>query len=121
MDKCSICKGTFNDTDLVHVNYDKNEKYHDRCYRTLQKAEESPFAEIIKKQVNDIVNHPSHYTTGEIEVIDYIVDKLTPEQLEGYCVGNSLKYISRYRHKNGIEDLKKAVWYLNYWIKKAHS
>ena len=87
----------------------------------FKKAEESPFAETIEKQVNDAVNRPSHYTTGEIEVIDYIVDKLTPEQLEGYCIGNSIKYISRYRHKNGVEDLKKAVWYLNYWIEKAHS
>lgn len=56
----------------------------------------------------DNVNHPAHYTTGEIEVIDYIQDKLTPEQFEGYCIGNVLKYISRYRHKGGLEDLKKV-------------
>lgn len=59
------------------------------------------------------VNNPTHYTTGEIEVIDYIQDKLTTEQFEGYCVGNIMKYVSRYRHKGGVEDLKKARWYLN--------
>lgn len=61
--------------------------------------------------MGDKVNHPSHYNTGEYEVIDYIQDKLTSEQFEGYCVGNILKYVSRYQHKNGVEDIKKAVWY----------
>lgn len=62
--------------------------------------------------MNDNINRPSHYNTGDIEVIDYIKDKLTPEQYEGFLVGNVLKYISRYRHKGGVEDLKKAQWYL---------
>lgn len=59
----------------------------------------------------DNVNHPAHYT-GNIEVIDYLEDKLTPEQFEGYLVGNILKYLSRYRKKNGLEDLLKGNWYL---------
>jgi hypothetical protein len=61
----------------------------------------------------DLINHPIHYNTGKYEVIDYIQDKLTKEQFEGYCIGNSLKYISRYRHKGGMDDIKKASWYLN--------
>ena len=61
----------------------------------------------------DNVNHPSHYNTGNIEVYEYIQDKLTKEELEGYLTGNIMKYISRYRHKNGVEDLKKANWYLD--------
>jgi len=64
----------------------------------------------------DAVNSPKHYTTGEIEVIDYIKDKLTPEQFEGYCMGNVIKYVSRYQHKGGAEDLKKASVYLNWAI-----
>ena len=63
--------------------------------------------------LNDLINHPSHYTTGKFEVIDYIMDKLTKEQFEGYCVGNVLKYVSRYRHKGGFQDLRKAQWYLD--------
>ncbi|MDD3229751.1 MAG: DUF3310 domain-containing protein [Oscillospiraceae bacterium] len=59
----------------------------------------------------DNVNHPSHYTSGKIEVIDFIVDqKLT------YCLGNAVKYIARAGKKDPsktIEDLQKAVWYTN--------
>jgi uncharacterized Rossmann fold enzyme len=64
----------------------------------------------------DNVNAPSHYTTGQIEVITYIKDKLTAEQLEGFYVGNVLKYVSRYRSKGGVEDLKKAQKYLEWAI-----
>lgn len=62
------------------------------------------------------VHHPKHYTVGNIEVIDYIKDKLTAEQFEGYCIGNVLKYVSRYRHKNVVEDLQKAAVYLGWTI-----
>ena len=58
---------------------------------------------------NDAVNHPSHYTYGKIEVIEYIEDKKL-----GYHLGNVVKYVSRAGHKNNaVEDLKKARWYLN--------
>jgi hypothetical protein len=60
----------------------------------------------------DVVNKPQHYTFGGIETIDYLQAKLTAEQFEGYLLGNILKYTSRYSHKNGIEDLRKAEWYL---------
>lgn len=63
--------------------------------------------------MSDPVNHPDHYTQGRYEVIDVIADNLTFEGLEGYCTGNVLKYVMRYRHKNGVEDLKKARWYLD--------
>lgn len=68
------------------------------------------------KVTTDNVNHPAHYNTGNIEVINYIKDKLSYDEFTGYLTGNILKYISRYKHKNGIEDLKKAQWYLNYLI-----
>ena len=61
----------------------------------------------------DMVNHPPHYTQGGIECIDAI--KAATEGLdgfEGYCTGNAIKYLWRWKHKNGIEDLKKADWYI---------
>lgn len=64
----------------------------------------------------DNVNKPSHYADKAIEVIDYIKDTLTPEQYTGYCLGNVIKYISRYRKKNGVEDLRKAEVYLKWLI-----
>ncbi len=52
--------------------------------------------------------NPSHYKQGNIEVIDFILD-----QNLNYLEGNVIKYVSRYKYKNGLEDLKKAQWYLN--------
>ena len=60
--------------------------------------------------MSDAVNHPSHYTDGNIEVIEYIEDK----KLD-YCLGNAVKYISRAGKKDPtkeIEDLQKADWYI---------
>lgn len=77
--------------------------------------------EMGKQRVNvgyDPVQRPSHYTSGEIEVIRYIEDKLTDDQYVGYCIGNVIKYVSRYRLKGGVEDLKKADVYLQWAIDK---
>lgn len=58
--------------------------------------------------------NPDHYKQGKVECIDAI-DSATHylNGFEGYCVGNILKYVWRYKSKNGLEDLKKARWYLN--------
>ena len=63
------------------------------------------------------INHPSHYTSGVIETVDYIIDSLTDDELRGYIKGNLLKYVSRERHKGGDNDLRKAAWYLNRYLK----
>lgn len=68
-----------------------------------------------EKMMDDPVNHPSHYTSGSIEVIDFIEDQALP-----YHLGNALKYICRAGKKDPektTEDLSKAVWYLNRYIK----
>ena len=65
---------------------------------------------------NDNVNHPSHYTDGNIEVMDFIEDK----QLN-FTRGNVIKYVSRAGKKDPnkeLEDLKKAMWYLNREIER---
>jgi len=75
-------------------------------------------AKELSKAIPDyIIDHPPHYTTGKFEVIDYIQDKLGPDLFEGFCIGNVIKYLSRYRFKGGVDDLKKAAWYLNRIIK----
>lgn len=68
--------------------------------------------------MQDVVNHPKHYTSGKIEVIKIMEDQLTPEEYRGYIKGQVIKYITRERHKNGLEDLKKARWYLDRLIKQ---
>ena len=69
-----------------------------------------------KTEIKDSVNHPSHYTDGKIEVIDFIEDKKL-----NYHRGNAIKYIARAGKKNKkkeIEDLRKAIWYLNREIER---
>lgn len=68
------------------------------------------------KEVEDVVNHPSHYTDGNIEVMDFIEDK----QLN-FARGNVIKYVSRAGKKDPnkeLEDLKKSMWYLNREIER---
>ena len=62
--------------------------------------------------MRDMVNKPPHYNNGDIETIDAIQSALG-DGFEFYLQGNILKYDWRYRHKNNVEDLKKAQWYLN--------
>ena len=83
------------------------------CYDAAQCPEEiEPKNSLRGEDKSDNVDHPSHYTQGGIECIDAIRAALTPEEFRGMCKGNALKYIWRERHKGGIEDLKKARWYL---------
>jgi hypothetical protein len=66
---------------------------------------------------DDMVNHPKHYTQGEIETIDKI-KYLTREfsGIEAVCIGNFIKYIDRCNLKGGMEDLEKAKWYLDRFL-----
>lgn len=69
-----------------------------------------------KEIMNDIVNHPSHYTDGKIEVIEFIEDKNL-----NYHKGNAIKYICRAGKKDPskeIEDLQKAEWYIHREIQR---
>ena len=62
--------------------------------------------------MEDAVNHPKHYNKHGIECIQAIRAALTAEEFKGYCKGNVIKYTWREQYKNGLEDLKKAAWYL---------
>uniref|UniRef100_A0AB39AIW0 Nucelotide kinase n=1 Tax=Klebsiella phage KpTRp1 TaxID=3236632 RepID=A0AB39AIW0_9CAUD len=63
--------------------------------------------------MTDMVNHPSHYTQGSIECIDAIKAATVGKTgIEAVCVANVVKYLWRYEEKNGLEDVKKARWYL---------
>ena len=64
------------------------------------------------KFTEDTPINPSHYKAGGMEVMDIMEDKLTVAALRGYLQGNILKYLFRYEYKAGLQDLKKAEWYL---------
>jgi len=72
-----------------------------------------PYPEVFPDLLNDMVNHPAHYTEGGIECIEAIEAQLTPEEYRGYLKGNVAKYVWREKKKGGTESLRKAQWYLN--------
>ena len=73
-----------------------------------REASQKRLASLVPEAYNttDKIN-PNHYKQGNIEVIDFILD-----QQMTYLEGNIIKYVSRYKHKNGLEDLEKARWYI---------
>lgn len=81
----------------------------------MQKAHEV----VEKAKKHDAVNHPSHYNQGKVECIDALESATINKQgIEAVCVANVIKYLWRYESKNGLEDVKKAKWYLDRLIKE---
>ncbi len=77
--------------------------------KTMMQQEELRMAQANKQ--TDMVNSPPHYNQQGIECVDAI-HAATDDGFQYYLQGNVMKYLWRYRYKNGIEDLKKANWYL---------
>lgn len=97
----------------VHATGIKSRASNDRLEQDLN--------ECIDQDI-DVVNHPSHYTKGNIECIDAIESATTGKSgIEAVCVANIIKYLYRYEEKNGLEDVKKAKWYLNKLISELES
>lgn len=93
-------------------------------YKELYPAAcENAEAECCGKEPNaDMVNHPSHYNQGVIECIDCIKSATVGKVgIEAFCVGNAIKYLFRYEEKNGVEDVKKARWYIDRLIKELEN
>lgn len=108
------------DGDYIKVS-DGNEIYEVDCSKV--KVEKVRFSNTNKKEM---VNHPNHYHPGIYEAINVIEAWLGKEGCFNFCVANALKYIARLDKKESdslskenktIEDLKKAIWYLEYAIK----
>lgn len=110
--KCPFCGKT---PDAVLVECSDGEREYCRC---PQCGKLFPFTPEDWEDASDPVNNPSHYV-GKIECIDYLRDKLTQEEFTGFCMGNVLKYSSRWRKKDGVQDLKKAKVYLEWAIETA--
>lgn len=118
---CSIYDGlTKNKTyDVIKKDWTSYEIVNDfgkAKYYPSALFEVVPKDEMTKPNINDIldnVEHPSHYCRGGIECIDAIEASLGKDEFAGFLRGNIIKYVWRYKDKNGLEDLKKAQWYLN--------
>ena len=117
---CDVCNGNCYNAFIEYLEEDievnesdlKTVEIKEKAKETLQET----LDEVKEPVENDPVNHPSHYTDGNIEVMDFIEDK----QLN-FARGNVIKYVSRAGKKDPnkeLEDLKKAMWYLNREIER---
>lgn len=100
---------------LKNHNWGTHEWLPEKCLY-IRSASSDELDRAIRIINEDIVNHPSHYTDGKIEVIEFIEDKKL-----GFCLGNAVKYIARAGKKDPtkeVEDLKKAEWYIKRRIKE---
>ena len=68
------------------------------------------------EQPKEEINHPNRYAGGKFECIDVMLDVFGADAVKHFCILNAFKYVWRAEKKNGVEDIKKAIWYLNKYI-----
>lgn len=96
------------------INDDRNTLWYEYELKDLPlkfKLKEDP-------QSSDLIENQSHYKNQGIEPIDLMRENFSKEEFTGFLQGNVLKYMLRYKDKNGVEDLKKAKTYLTWLIKE---
>ena len=131
-DNCELMKKYDRDTSEFTDQYacifdEMSDDMLDKCYewfRDIRPATcENDEDSCCNKEPNvDMVNHPSHYTQGGIECIDALkAATVSKTGIEAVCTANAIKYLWRYEEKNGIEDVKKARWYIDRLIKELEN
>lgn len=101
--------------------------YYENYYCKLHKERITDFTacgafrEIESDNNSDVINHPSHYETGKYECIDVMLETQGAEAVKGFCLCNAFKYLYRHNNKNGDEDIKKAIWYLNKYLELSET
>lgn len=131
-DSCELRKKYDAKTDKYTDDYgcifdDMNDDMLDKCYNWYKEIDpaacENAEAECCDVEQNvDMVNHPTHYTQGGIECIDALkAATVSKTGIEAVCTANAIKYLWRYEEKNGIEDVKKARWYIDRLIKELEN
>ena len=78
--------------------------------------EEVYFPDVDTTAKHDVVNHPSHYETGKFECFDVMREAFGDEAVKNFCICNAFKYLYRHQRKNGIEDIRKAKWYIDHFL-----
>ena len=96
------CKGVFEEPCL-------NCKYN----LSVNSNESEEYPLLWELRTDDPVSHPSHYTQGGIECIEAMEAAFGKEAVATFCHLNAFKYLWRTEHKNGVQDIDKAIWYLN--------
>lgn len=98
--------------DKVEPDEDFKAKFKEIAFGKIKDESRTNKIENLLEDAKNLILNSKHYS-GKIETIDYMKDKLTDEQFEGYLMGNVIKYLSRYNKKDKeYEDLNKAFTYL---------
>ena len=127
--ECPLSKKYDKETDEYTDNYacvfhEMSDDMLNKCYNWYKELDqascENAEDSCCGKESNvDMVNHPAHYTQGGIECIDALkAATVSKTGIEAVCTANAIKYLWRYEEKNGIEDVKKARWYIDRLIKE---
>lgn len=123
-EKCSVCLlnkfscSNGDSWDFDEWSYDKLAIAYDHVRKNGEARLDSGH---LKEQdaKPDMVNHPQHYTQGGIECIDALKAATVGKHgIEAVCVANIIKYLWRYEEKNGVEDVRKAKWYIERLLKE---
>ena len=113
IENCKICSASVLSEDGKYICTDpENINYGNDIQDIMCCSFDSPMAETVK----DNVNHPSHYETGKFECIDVMLETQGIEAVKSFCICNAFKYLYRHKNKNGLEDVKKAEWYIKKYI-----
>ena len=84
------------------------------CHGDIGRCEIPDLKQKMTNPKPNMVDHPPHYTAGGIECIDALAAATTGlEGIEAVCTANAIKYLWRWKYKNGEQDLDKAIWYIN--------
>ncbi|MDD9266067.1 DUF3310 domain-containing protein [Paenibacillus sp. GCM10023248] len=111
-ERSKLAQGGIINPDEIKVNLG-TEKILPLNGQSIVEAIKNAFAAAGVKTVTKDNIKPDHYKVGGMEPIEYMKLKMSKEAFNGFLLGNVIKYTSRFEHKNGLEDLKKAQWYLN--------
>lgn len=131
-EECELLKKYDKETDEWTDEYacvfsSMDDKMLDKCYGWYKEIKQAACENAEDKCCDvepnaDMVNHPSHYTQGGIECIDALkAATVSKTGIEAVCTANAIKYLWRYEEKNGIEDVKKARWYIDRLIKELEN
>ena len=124
-DNCELRKKYDKETDVFTdeagcVFDEMSDDMLNKCYNWYKELDLAACENAEAKEPDvDMVNHPSHYTQGGIECIDALkAATVSKTGIEAVCTANAIKYLWRYEEKNGVEDVKKARWYIDILMKE---
>ncbi len=112
-------------TNCVHIKNLSSEYPCSECDENLDKFQlrQTPLEQPTKPPMppvnppKDEINHPDRYAGGKFECIEVMADVFGKEAVKHFCLLNAFKYIWRQEKKGGVEDIKKAMFYMDYYIK----